>query len=262
MSPESEQEATYNKLIVVGINRLLSSLPQVLSIIIGLNIVAYFVGWICARAYYSEFGAAWLVSEMPIVSLLGYSWIPLVAFVYFVFLGVTDLLESKTRCKWTFFVAKNGWWICIILLIGNGISANYYYSRIAYSLSYISALVFIIVAAAFVEATILYLSISDRRLSSFLIYTTWGIVFVGLYLVPTQIGRTTAERDIDPRLTKLQIVRLHESTDTDLRLLLLSGDRIYAFSTEFEGKYPEIRLLHSSQVHSIKCVDKSKNKSI
>jgi len=262
MSSENQKEGIQHKLILTGINRFLAGLTQVLSIIVGLSILAYVVGWISARAYYSEFGATWLLSEMSIVSLLGYSWVPLAAFLLFIYLGVTDLLESKTRYKGTIFIIRNGWWVYLILALGTGISTNYNYSKIAYLLSYTSAVVVIMLAAACVEATILWLGKSDNSLNSFLVYMVWCIVFVGFYFAPKQIGITTAKRDLDPRLTELQIVRLHESKDLNLRLLLMSGDRIYAFSIEFEGKYPEIRLLQPSQVRSIQRVTKSKKKSI
>jgi hypothetical protein len=106
MPSEKKQKEAQQIIVLAGIRRFISVLPQVLSIVVGLSILVYVLGWLSARAYYLEFGATWLLSEITIISLLGFSCFSLAAVLFFVYLGVTDLLESETRYKGTFFVIK------------------------------------------------------------------------------------------------------------------------------------------------------------
>jgi hypothetical protein len=73
MPSEKKQKEAQQIIVLTGIRRFISVLPQVLSIVVGLSIFVYVLGWLSARAYYSEFGATWLLSEIPIISLLGFS---------------------------------------------------------------------------------------------------------------------------------------------------------------------------------------------
>ena len=56
-----------------GAKRLLQGIPKVAAAIVGLSTFAYIIGWVYAQAYFSVFGAKWLITEIPILTLMGYS---------------------------------------------------------------------------------------------------------------------------------------------------------------------------------------------
>jgi hypothetical protein len=80
-----------------GTKRLLRGIPQVAAGIVGLSGFAYIIGWVYAQSYFSVFGAKWLITEIPVLTLMSYSWWPVIVVLFFVYLGLTDLAEIESK---------------------------------------------------------------------------------------------------------------------------------------------------------------------
>jgi len=92
-----ENEKTIS--IFVGAKRLFQGLPKAASATIGLSGIAYFIGWLYGRSYFSNFGAKWLASEVPLLTMIGYSWWPVIIVIFYAYLGFTDLAEIENEKK-------------------------------------------------------------------------------------------------------------------------------------------------------------------
>ncbi|MGH9958624.1 MAG: hypothetical protein ACREBC_16085, partial [Pyrinomonadaceae bacterium] len=63
--PESETPAApIRDSVFTTALRILSVLPHALSVLLSFAVVAYVVGWFQARAYFGQFGAEWLVTQL------------------------------------------------------------------------------------------------------------------------------------------------------------------------------------------------------
>jgi hypothetical protein len=245
--------------IMFGAKRLLNSLPKLATGIIGLSGFAYIVGWAYAQAYFSTFGASWVQADLPILTLVGYSWWPLVIVLFFAYLGITDLaeteretiLENSRRLKATVFVVNYGRWIFIALSIADLLIANLGYPTVARILSIVNVFVIVALATSTIELLVFRLGKPDVKISLHLVSLTYLIIAIGLYFAPTQMGRNAALQDKNYTTTSLPIVMLRDEPTSEYYLLISSGDRFYVFPSRYESKYPPIRMVNGFNIKLI-----------
>jgi hypothetical protein len=223
--------------------------------VLGLAGIAYVIGWLSAHAYYSEFGATWLLGELEITSLLGFSWLPLAAAAFFLYTTVSDVAEARQRkLKEAIFILRNGWVILAVFTITGVLIAFEVLPRIGPLLLWLLALMWIIwMASAFVVL------VAKRAGSNgkwevgpaVALQLAYVILFGGLYMVPTPIGWANGAHDRNAATSNLPHVRLVDGVEEDLWLLLASGDRFYVADLSSADEHPPIRILHRSEAGSI-----------
>ncbi len=186
--------------IFEGAKHLLQGLPKVAAGIVGLSGFAYLIGWVYARSYFSVFGAEWLTTEIPVLTLLGYSWWPVVVVLFFAYLGITDLaevenkgsVENSHRFKTSLRVFNNGRWVFIVLVITDIVIGMMGYPSLARILSFFTVIIVVAMATSALEILAFRLSKPDLQISLPIVTLTYAIIFFGFYCAPIQMGRNAA----------------------------------------------------------------------
>lgn len=258
VSKSSKKEFT----LFESIGRIINVLPKIASLTVGITAFAYLIGWLQAKAYFSAFGASWLLSELSVQSLLGYSWVPLTILLFFCYLTTLDLTEGKTtKVKNILFTLKYGRILIITIFIIQMVLISLKINSLQIFISY--TLVFIMIYYSTSAYGYLILSLQNPKFKWDLpsTYLTFIILFCGLYLVPTNLGRSSAYRNLDPERSTLPKIQLKSDSQPNLRLLHKSGDMYYSFILSGNKDYPEIIILNGSQIHIIQGIKTVKKKS-
>lgn len=242
-----------------GAKRLLHGIPKIAAGIVGLSGFAYIIGWVYAQAYFSVFGAKWLITEIPILTLMGYSWWPVIVVLFFAYLGITDLaeIESKSsiedsrRFKTTRGVLNYGRWVFIATIFADFVIGMIGYPALALILSFISVFIVVAMATSAFEILAFRLSKPSVQISLSIIYLTYAIIFCGIYAAPTQMGRNAALQDKAPENLSLPFVVLRDDPTKVFKLLMSSGERFYIFPTKYDAAYPPIQIVTASQIQSV-----------
>ena len=245
--------------IIDGAKRMMQGLPRAASGIIGLGCFAYIIGWAYARFYYSEFGASWLINEIPTQTLLGYSWLPVITVLFFAYLGFLDLAETERdgafetsqRFKLTRFVLNYGRWFFIATIVADVAFGVFGYTTVASFFSHITVFVVVGMATSAIEMIIYRFANPNIKFDLSIVSLTYIILVFGLYIAPAQMGRNTAREDMNSTVSSLSFVTLRDDPHQSFRLLISSGDRFYVFPVKYESKYPPIQIVTASQIQSI-----------
>ncbi|MDR4497634.1 MAG: hypothetical protein MRK02_06900 [Candidatus Scalindua sp.] len=255
----NNKEVQSTQSIFDGARRLLHRIPKVAAGIVGLSGFAYVIGWVYVQSYFSVFGAKWLITEIPVLTLMGYSWWPVIVVLFFAYLGITDLaeieskrsVEDSRRFKWTCGVLNYGRWIFTAIVITDLIIGEIGYPVLARILSFISMAIVIAMATSAFEILAFRLSKSSLQISLSIVYLTYAIICFGFYLAPTQMGRNAALQDKAPETLSLPFVVLRDEPAKVFRLLTSSGERFYIFPTKYDATYPPIQIVTASQIQSV-----------
>ena len=242
---------TTEKGLADAVSRFFQILPTIASIIVGFTAFAYIIGWLHARSYFDGFGAPWVVSEISTTTLLGFSWLPLSQLFFFIYLGVTDLMESSTRYKMTIFILRHGWWFVLLLYLIAFILGLTKFQAVGDAIESFLPLSFTLVAAAAVESILIRLQQREFKWELGTIYLVYGVVLFGFYYLPIQMGKNDAKRDRDPQRSSLAEIRLRDDERQNLRLLATSSNRFYVVALDSSNAAPEIRVVDFTQVQHI-----------
>src|SRR5437879_3240436 len=139
----ADDNSRQDQSILVGAQRLFQEGPKLLTGLAGVSGLAYLVGWIYTKSYFSEFGASWILNDISLATLFSYSWIPVLGLLFFAFLGITDLaeLESKAsqalsqRLKVSLGIYRYGRWIFLVLVSEDPVLSELGYDTAALILS-------------------------------------------------------------------------------------------------------------------------------
>ncbi|MDH5348841.1 MAG: hypothetical protein OEW13_13155, partial [Nitrospira sp.] len=105
--------------------RIIEQAPKVLAGLFAISGVAYLAGSIYTKSYFAEFGASWILDEVPTAIYFSQSWIPLLLILFFGYLTTTNLaligsqsnLTETKRFKVSVAVVRYGPWLLVGLLI-------------------------------------------------------------------------------------------------------------------------------------------------
>ena len=213
---------------------------------------AYAIGWIEAHAYFKEFGAEWLLSQLGPIHFLQYSLTPLLAVAILTWILLTDLASAdngKPSTQIPRLLLNYGWPIAAILVLGGWGLEGLGWNRSALLIVFLAGITYALFAAACIAKVILLFrsgrfvgTLGDAGLS-------FSIFFVGAYLLPNMIGRFEAKQDRDPARSRLPIVETSDSDSKDLRLLYLVGATAYVF--DIADSRPRILMLPASDVKAM-----------
>src|SRR6187549_3076261 len=89
--PMSRDDPNKRESSRAGARRLIEQTPKALAGLAAVSGVAYLAGSIYTKAYFSEFGASWILEEVPTATYFSQSWVPLVLMLYFGYLATTNL---------------------------------------------------------------------------------------------------------------------------------------------------------------------------
>src|SRR5512147_2936065 len=227
-----------------GARRIIENAPKVLAGLAGIGGLAYLAGAIYTKSYFSEFGASWILDEVPMATYFGQSWIPLLLILFFVYLSTTNLaliehegnLAESTRFKVSVAVVHYGPWLFIVLLASTMLLGTFDYAAAVIVLSVVSVVLLLLLFSAALELVAVRISKADRRIDLSMAYLSFAVIAAGLYVVPAQLGMNWARVDKQAESTLLRVY-LRGDDATEYKLLFSVGDRLYVFPARFQGEH-------------------------
>ena len=223
--------------------RIIDGLPQLGGAIIALTGLGYIIGWTSANAYFAEFGAAWIVSELSPSRLLlqGAGLVSAIAVGFFIGLSYSHVANAAYRLD---RVATT---LTIVASIGAGLvmlvfdrwfdSSTLYYSSVSAGLS--------LALAAGLTAASLVLSYRDSRYA----WKDWHIAFGyvvftwGALYAPQHLAGATGRRDADPHQSPLPRVTIGAEPHGDMRLLTTLERELVIVEMDSTTRVNHIRLV-------------------
>lgn len=238
-----------------GARRIIENAPKVLAGLTGIGGLAYLAGSIYTRSYFSEFGASWILDEVPMAAYFAQSWIPLLLILFFVYLATTNLaliehqgnLTANTRFKVSVVVVNYGPWLFVMFLAITMLLSTFGYITSAIVLSVISIVLLLLLFSAALECLFVRFSKASPRIDLSMAYLSFAVVAAGLYFVPAQLGINWARADQQATSALLKLY-LRGDDATEYQLLFSVDDRLYVFPTRYEGKYPPITTTAAADV--------------
>lgn len=231
-----------------GARRLIEQTPKALAGLAAVSGVAYLAGSIYTKAYFSEFGAAWILEEVPTATYFSQSWVPLVLMLYFGYLATTNLavignqedLTTGFQFKLSLVLVQYGPWCLLALLIMTPLLSTFGYVTSAIVLSIVGVAVILLLFSSALELVVVRFNTTGRLIDPSMAYIAFAVIAAGLYVVPVQLGLNWARVDKQPT-SSLLTVYLHSEAEQEYRLLFSVGERLYVFPARFEGAYPPVQ---------------------
>ncbi len=238
-----------------GARRLIEQTPKAL---VGLAIitgVAYLAGSIYTKAYFSEFGASWILEEVPAAIYFNQSWVPLLLILYFGYLATTNLavigdqdVTASFQFRLSVILVRYGSWFLLALLVIPPLLSTFGYVMSAIVLSIIAVATLLLLLSSALELVVGRLKTMGRLIDLSMAYIAFAVIAAGLYVVPAQLGLNWAL--VDKQTTSsLLTVYLRSDAEQEYRLLFSVGERLYVFPAKFEGDYPPVHATAIANVH-------------
>lgn len=207
--------------------------------------VAYLAGSIYTKAYFSEFGASWILEEVPAATYFSQSWVPLLLMLYFGYLATTNLavigshddVTASVQFKLSMALVRYGSWVVLALLVMTPLLSTFGYVNSTIVLSIIGVAAILLLFSSAIELVVVHRT--GRLIDLSMAYLAFAVIAAGLYVVPTQLGLNWARVDKQPT-SSLLTVYLRGDAEKEYRLLFSVGERVYVFPAKFEGAYPPV----------------------
>ncbi len=256
---------TLEKSVILGAGRLLQGIPKIVGFVVGLTGLAYLIGWIYARSYYKEFGALWLFREIPISTILGFSWWPLSIIVVLAYLGITDLSEGRQdieivttkRFKWSLSTLKYGMWAFVVLSIASFFFMHYEVMIVSMIVKVLLIAVMFGITTGAIETIVVLLSYPNVKVNIQLVVLSYIVILFGFYFAPSHLGEFDEKVYKDPKRTSLSTAELKGEPNAKYLVLLAKEDHIYIFPEETNDRYPSIRIVKPDDIQSIQKVSRN-----
>lgn len=238
-----------------GARRLIEQTPIALAGLAVISGLAYLAGSFYTRAYFAEFGASWILDEVPTAMYFSQSWIPLLLILFFVYLVTTNLglidsqsnLTASTKFKISVFVVHYGSWLFILLLAAIPLLSLGGATRAAIVLSVISIVVLLWLLGSALELLVFRFMTKDADMDLTMAYIACVLIAAGLYVVPVQLGINWARADKESP-SSLLTVYLHGNAEKEYKLLFSVEERLYVFPVKYEGRFPPVEATTATDV--------------
>lgn len=238
-----------------GARQLIEQTPKALAGLAVITGLAYLAGSFYTRAYFAEFGASWILDEVPAAIYFSQSWTPLLLILFFVYLATTNLglldsqsnLTASTKFKISVFVVRYGSWLFLLLLTTIPLLSLVGSTIAAIVLSVIAIVGLLWLLGSALELLIVRLITDDREMDLTMTAIACVLIAVGLYVVPAQLGMNWARADKQAP-SSLLTVYLHGNVEKEYKLLFSVDERLYVFPAKYEGNYPPVEATTATDV--------------
>lgn len=232
-----------------GARRLIEQTPKIFAGLAALSGVAYLAGSIYTKTYFSEFGASWILEEVPTATYFSQSWVPLLLLLYFGYLATTNLariwsqddLTESFQFTLSITVVQYGPWFLLALFVITPLLSTFGHVMSAIVLAIIGVVALLLLLSSVFELLVVRFNTTmDRLIDLSMAYIAFAVIIAGLYVVPTQLGLNWARVDKQPT-SSLPTLYLRSDAEQEYRLLFSVGERLYVFPARFEGVYPPVQ---------------------
>lgn len=231
-----------------GARRLIEQTPKALAGLAAVSGVAYLAGSIYTKAYFSEFGASWILEEVQTATYFSQSWVPLLLMLYLGYLVTTNLamigsqddVTAGFQFRLSVALVQYGSWVLLALLLLIPIMSRFNYVVPAIVLSIVGVAAILLLFSSALELLVVRFTTMNRFIDLSMAYVACAVVAAGLYVVPAQLGLNWARVDKQPT-SSLPTVYLRSDPEKEYRLLFSVGERLYVFPATFEQAYPPVQ---------------------
>jgi hypothetical protein len=238
-----------------GARRLIEQAPIALAGLAVMSGLAYLAGSFYTRAYFAEFGASWILDEVPAAIYFSQSWIPLLLILFFVYLATTNLgiidsqanLATSTKYKISAFVVHYGSWLFILLLAAILLLSRTDLAIAVIVLSIMAVVMLLWLLGSALELLIVRLVTKDPDMELAMASIACLVVAAGLYVLPAQLGMNWARVDKQTP-SALLTVYLHGNAEKEYKLLFSADERLYVFPARYEGHFPPVEARMATDV--------------
>jgi hypothetical protein len=238
-----------------GARRLIEQTPIALAGLAVISGLAYLAGSFYTSAYFAEFGASWILDEVPTAMYFSQSWIPLLLIIFFVYLTTTNLglidsqnnLTASTKFKISVFVVQYGSWLFILLLAVIPVLSLGGATLAAIVLSVLSIVLLLWLLGSVLELLVVRFITEDADMDLTMAYIACVLIATGLYVVPVQLGVNWARADKESP-SSLLTVYLHGNAEKEYKLLFSVEERLYVFPAKYEGRFPPVEATTATDV--------------
>ena len=238
-----------------GARRLIEQTPIALAGLAAISALAYLAGSFYTRAYFAEFGASWILDEVPAATYFSQSWIPLLLILFFAYLATTNLglidgqrnLTATTKFKISVFVVHYGPWLFILLLAAIPLLSLGGFTIAAIVLSVVTVVLLLWLLGSAIELLVVRYIADDPDMDLTMVYLSGVLIAAGLYVVPAQLGMNWARADKQTP-SSLLTVYLHGNAEKEYKLLFAVDERLYVFPVKYEGQYPPVEAATATDV--------------
>jgi len=243
----------------LGARRIIEHAPKVMAAFVGIGGLAYLAGSIYTKSYFAEFGASWILDEVPTATYFNQDWIPLLLILFLGYLATTNLaliekphnLTASTRFKVSVAVAQYGPWFLIALLAMIPLLSTFGYAIPAIAMSAIAVVLLLLLFSSSLELLVVRFSKADPSIDLSMAYVSFAVIAAGLYVVPAQLGVNWARID-KQGTSSLPTLYLPGNGETEYKLLFSAGERLYVFPAKFEGTYPPVETVPAANVNFVR----------
>lgn len=238
-----------------GARRLIEQTPIALAGLAVMTGLAYLAGSFYTRAYFAEFGASWILDEIPAAIYFSQSWIPLLLILFLVYLATTNVglidgrsnLAASTKFKISVFVVQYGSWLLFLLLAAIPLLSLGGFAFAAIVLSIMSVVLLLWLLGSALELLVVRLLTEDPDRDLTMVYIAGVLIAAGLYIIPAQLGMNWARVDKQAP-SSLLTVYLNGNSEKEYKLLFSVDDRLYVFPARYEGRYPLVEATTATEV--------------
>src|SRR5574337_322538 len=171
-----------------GARRHIEQTPKALAALAAVSGVAYLAGSIYTKAYFSEFGASWILEEVPAATYFSQSWVPLLLMLYFGYLATTNLavigsqddVTAGFQFRFSVVLVQYGAWVLFALLVLTPILSTFDFVTPAIALSIIGVVAIPLLFSSALELGVVRFTTMNRLIDPSMAYIAFAVVAAGL----------------------------------------------------------------------------------
>lgn len=238
--------------------RIIEQAPKILLGLFAISGVAYLAGSVYTRSYFAEFGASWILDEVPIAVYFSQSWIPLLLILFLGYLATTNLasiasaesqinVTGTSRFKLSVTLVHYGPWLLVGLLALIPLLSGFGSIIPTIVLSVVAIIFLLLLFASTLELLVVRFTKAGEHFDLSMAYLSLVIIAVGLYIIPMQLGLNWARVD---KQTSSNLFKVHLRDDEvrEYKVLFSTGHRLYVFPNTYDGEYPPVLATAASEV--------------
>lgn len=253
--PSNDNKKKKAEVARANTRRIIEQAPKILIGLFAITGVAYLAGSVYTRSYFSEFGAAWILDEVPTTVYFSQSWIPLLLILFLGYLATTNLASMEShgnvtgtkRFKVSVAVVQYGPWLLVGFLTMIPLLSGLNWVMPTIVLSVVAIALLLLLFASTLELLVVRFAKAGRHIDLSMVYLSLAVMAVGLYIVPVQLGLNWARVDKQAS-SSLFKVYLRDDEAREYKVLFATGDKLYVFPSAYEGEYPPVAATTASEV--------------
>lgn len=232
--------------------KVVRAVPQVVTGLLSLSALGYFIGWREASAYFAALGAPWAASGLTPLALLQLSSTTVVVIGMSAYVAYGLVVDGQATANGLGWICA----VCLMLSCVGFIPSIWDPLHVAvetkYWLAVAGALLYAVAAGFTAAELIVRFKSSNSQVLPIHFWLIYWIILYGLFSAPSRLGLARAHYHVDPTSTALPTVSLMESSPRQTwRLVYISDGKALLISPDKQREKSEFRVVEVTQLQSI-----------